>query len=130
MIKKERFVIIGVVAFLISFASIAMAGSLFDIQFIMIAVNDAKATIKNGDGTLQVIQPGDIIAGTYTVKKIAPGRITLENSATDGPKVVIVRLEYGRQWLEPLGNNRMRTGPFTNQQNTPSSSANPAPATQ
>lgn len=79
------------------------AGSLFDIKFIMIAANDAKATIKDLDGTFQVIQPGDVIADTFTVRSIVPGRITLENSAADGPRAVIVRLEYGRQWLEPLG---------------------------
>lgn len=84
---------------------IAAAGSLKDIQFIMVAVNDAKATIRNPDGSLQVIQPGDVIADTFTVKNIMPGRITLANSAADGPKAVIVRLEYGRQWLEFLGSS-------------------------
>lgn len=84
------------------FAAIASAGSLYDIEFIMIAANDAKATTKNPDGSLQIIQPGDVIADTFTVRKIEPGRITLENGSSEGPKGVIVRLEYGRQWLELL----------------------------
>jgi len=95
---------------LLFFAGIAAAGSLKDIQFIMIAVNDAKATIRNPDGSLQIIQPGDVIADTFTVKKIVPGKITLANSAADGPKVVIVRLEYGRQWLEFLGSRPQQPG--------------------
>lgn len=106
MIRERVVSTVAAVLFcLYCLAGIASAASppLFDIQFIMIAANDAKATIKKADGSLQIIQPGDVIADTFTVRMIAPGRIMLENSATDGPKAVIVRLEYGRQWIEALG---------------------------
>ncbi len=117
----------GALVGLLCFAGIAAADSLTDIQFIMIAANDAKATIKNADGSLQVIQPGDVIAETYTVNKITPGRITLENSAADGPTAVIVRLEYGRQWLEPLGGkNQQQARQLRLQESGPPAPANPA----
>lgn len=103
--KKFTSAVFGALVCLLCFAGIAAADPLTGIEFIMIAVNDAKATIKNADGSLQIIQPGTVIADTYTVKSIIPGRITLENSAADGPAGVIVRLEYGRQWLEFLAHN-------------------------
>lgn len=112
MIRKRALsAVAGILACLFLQAGIASAGSLVDIQFIMIAANDTKATIKNGDGSLQVIQPGDVIGDTFTVRKIAPGRITLENKASDGPRAVIVRLEHGRQWLEYLGSGQPTGAP-------------------
>lgn len=104
MISKKGILTVGIYMCLLCSAGMATAESIKDIQFIMISSDDAKATIKRADGTLQIIQPGDIIANTYTVKRIKNGKITLENSATDGPKIVFVRVERGQQVIQALGN--------------------------
>jgi hypothetical protein len=109
--KKTILAVFGTLMCLLSFAGIAAADSLNDIQFIMISADDAMATIKKADGSLQVIQPGDVIADTYTVKRIKAGKIVLENSSADGPKIVFVRVMNGQQRLESRGNNRPQTGP-------------------
>jgi hypothetical protein len=113
MIGKRILLAAGFCTCLLCFAGIAMAESLKDIQFIMISFDDAKATIKKGDGSLQIIQPGDVIADTYTVKRIKNGKISLENSAADGPKIVFVRVERGQQVIEALGSNRSAGAPGT-----------------
>jgi len=82
---------------------VVQAAPLDGIQFVMIASDEAKATIKKADGTLQVITVGDVIADTFMVRRIVPGRITLENRVADGPRAVLVWLKNGRQRVEPLG---------------------------
>jgi len=93
-------------AFLIMVSMFAATGvqaaPLDGIQFVMIASDEAKATISKADGTLQIISVGDVIADTYMVRRIVPGRITLENRAADGPRAVIVWLKNGRQRIDPL----------------------------
>ncbi len=126
--KRIITAVTGSLICLICLAGIAMAGSLSDIQFIMTAANDEKATIKNPDGTLQIIQPGDVIADTYTVKRITPGGIVLENSATDGPKIVTVRVQHGKQRIVPFVNNKQQADQLKASQSGPPAAATPAPA--
>jgi hypothetical protein len=104
--KKTWFSVFCAPMILFVATGIATAGSLNGIQCIMIASDETMATIQKADGALQVIQPGDVIADTYTVKRIKAGKVVLENSSADGPRFVFVRVEPGRQRLEPKGNNR------------------------
>lgn len=104
--KKTLLAASGALLCLLSLTGTATADSLKDIQFVSIAADYATATIKKADGSLQDIHVGDVIADGYRVKQITPGRIHLEADTADGPKTLAVRVENGRQWIEPQRNNR------------------------
>jgi hypothetical protein len=104
-IKKALFVVSAFMCFA-SMTGIATADSLLDTQFVSIAQDFATATIKKADGSLQTIQVGDVVADGYTVKQIAAGRIELEADTAGGPRPLVIRVEDGRQWIEPPRKNR------------------------
>ena len=104
-VKKALFVFSAFFCFA-AMTGIATADSLLETQFVSIAPDFSTATIKKADGSLQTIQVGDIIADGFTVKQITDGRIELEANTVVGPKPLVVRVEDGRQWIEPPRDNR------------------------
>jgi hypothetical protein len=82
----------------------AFAAPLDKIQFIKISTQDSKAVIRVTDGKMQVVKPGDTIAENTTIKEIIPGRIILEEKATNGIETVIVRMDNGKTRIERLRN--------------------------
>jgi hypothetical protein len=89
-----------IAALLLLFAVNAQAGALDKIRFIKVAPKDEKGVIKEADGKLRVIKPGDTIGETVRVVSISEGRVVIEEMTATGPETIIVRIENGGQRFE------------------------------
>ena len=91
-----------IVAVAVTVGGAACAASLDNFQFLKIAPQDKRAVVKGPDGKLQIIKPGDVLAGNATVKEIAAGRVVLEEKTDKGLVTVIVRVENGKSHAQRL----------------------------
>lgn len=89
-------------SFCLSVCTLAGAASLDNIQFLKISPQDAKAVIKNADGKLLVIKPGDVVEEGVTVREIATGRIVLEEKTDKGSETIIVRMSNDKANIERI----------------------------
>ncbi len=83
-------------------ADFAIASTLEKIRFIKTSPRDETAVIKEANGKLKVIKPGDRIGDKISVTAISKDRIILEEKTDKGPETVIVRIGKDGQSLERI----------------------------
>lgn len=101
-VRKTFATLTALIALLCLAAATAMAAPLDKIQFIKIAAMDEMAVIKDADGKLRVIKPGDTIAENVTVAGISVSGIVLHEKTDKGTETVMVRVERGSQRIQRM----------------------------
>lgn len=75
----------------LALAAVAGAAPLDKVQFIKVSAQEGKAVIRNAEGKMIVVKPGDSLAENVTVKSIIPDRVILEEKTERGVETVVVR---------------------------------------
>ncbi|MEA5113119.1 MAG: hypothetical protein VB050_03755 [Geobacteraceae bacterium] len=100
--KKLVRILFTVITLILLCTDISFATPLEKIRFIKTSPRDETAVIKEANGKLKVIRPGDRIGDKISVTAISKDRIILEEKTDKGPETVIVRIGKDGQSLERI----------------------------
>lgn len=90
--------IITAIAIVLATTLTATAATFDQYRILKISAPDSRAVVKNPDGSLRAIAPGDAVDGAQ-VSEIVEGRVVL--AGKDG-ETIIIRFENNRQRIETL----------------------------